>query len=56
MIILIFFTGLPSIDETERKHLEKLITFDEMSTALTLMKNGKLSDLERIPFEWCKKF
>ena len=38
MIILICSTGLTSIDETERRHLEKLITFDEMSTALSLMK------------------
>ena len=34
-------TGLTSIVETDRRHLEKLITFDEMSAALLLMKNGK---------------
>ena len=51
-----FLTGLTSIDETERRHLEKLITFDDMSTALSLMKNGKSSGLDGIPFEWCKKF
>ena len=33
----IFLTGLTSIDETERRHLEKLIIFDEMSNALSLM-------------------
>ena len=33
-----FLTGLRSIDETERRHLEKLITYDEMSTALSLIK------------------
>ena len=38
--IQIVLTGLTSIDETERRLLEKLITFDEMSTALSLMKNG----------------
>ena len=47
---------MTSIDETERRHLEKLITFDEMSTALSLMKNGKSSGLDGIPFEWYKKF
>ena len=30
-----FLTGLTSIDETERRHLENLITFYEMSTALS---------------------
>ena len=47
---------MTSIDETERRHLEKLITFDEMSTALSLMKNGKSSGLDGISFEWYKKF
>ena len=51
-----FLTCLTSIDETERRHLEKLITFDEMSTSLSLMKNGKSSGLYGIPFEWYKKF
>ena len=39
----------------EIRYLEKLITFDEMS-ALSLMKNGKSSGLDGIPFEWYKKF
>ena len=52
MIILICLPGLTSINETERRHLEKLITFDEMSTALPLMKNKKSSGLDGIPFEW----
>ena len=47
---------MTSIDETERRLIEKLITFDEMSTALSLMKNGKSSGLDGIPFEWYKKF
>ena len=51
-----FLTGLTSIDETERRHLEKLINFDEMSTALSLMKNGKSSGLDGIPFEWYTMF
>ena len=46
---------MTSIDETERRNLEKLITFDAMSTALSLMKNGT-SCLDGIPFEWYKKF
>ena len=54
--INMFLTGLTSIDETERRHLEKLITFDEMSTALSLMQNGKSSDLDGIPFEWYTQF
>ena len=45
-------TTLTSIGETERRHIEKLITFDVMSTALSLMKSGKSSGLDGIPFEW----
>ena len=56
MLILIFFTGLPSINETDRIYLENIATFNEMPTALSLMKNGKSSGLEGIPFEWYKKF
>ena len=55
MKILICLTCFTSIDETEIRHLEKLITFDEMSTALSLIKNGKSSGLDGIPFEWYKK-
>ena len=40
----------------ERRHVEELITFDDMSIVLSLMKNGISSGLDGIPFEWYKKF
>ena len=47
---------MTSIGETHRVHLEKVVSFDEISTALSLMKNGKSSSLDGIPFEWYIKF